>query len=88
MAEFARYGYEQASTNRIVQAAGIGKGMLFHYFKSKLDLFRYLVDYSLRYVRERYMVQVDWREPDLSNVFRGRRIKMEAAVHDPICSTS
>ncbi|NLN27629.1 MAG: TetR/AcrR family transcriptional regulator [Firmicutes bacterium] len=84
MAEFARYGYEQASTNRIVQAAGIGKGMLFHYFKSKLDLFRYLVDYSLRYVRERYMVQVDWREPDFIKRLSGAaRIKMEAAVHDP-----
>ena len=33
--EFAEHGYEKASTNRIVKEAGIGKGMLFYYFKSK-----------------------------------------------------
>lgn len=84
MAEFAQHGFEQASTNRIVRAAGIGKGMLFHYFNSKLDLFRYLVDYSLAYVESRYMVRVDLRNPDfLKRLAGAAQIKMEAAVHDP-----
>lgn len=84
LAEFAQYGFEQASTNRIVREAGIGKGMLFHYFNSKLELFRYLVDYSLSYVQLRYMVRVDLREPDfLKRLSGAARIKMEAAVHDP-----
>ncbi len=42
--EFARAGYEQASTNRMVENAGIPKGTLFFYFGSKQDLFLYLVD--------------------------------------------
>lgn len=33
--EFSNYGYQQSSTNRIVENAGIGKGMLFYYFKNK-----------------------------------------------------
>lgn len=37
--EFATKGYEKASTNNIVKDAGIGKGMLFYYFGSKLDLY-------------------------------------------------
>ena len=37
--EFAAKGYEKASTNNIVKEAGIGKGMLFYYFGSKLDLY-------------------------------------------------
>ena len=41
--EFAEFGYEKASTNRIVQKAGIGKGMLFYYFGSKLELYHYIV---------------------------------------------
>jgi TetR/AcrR family transcriptional regulator len=45
--EFATYGYEMASTNRIVEKAGISKGMLFHYFKNKKGLFFYLLDYSI-----------------------------------------
>ena len=43
MYEFAESGFQKASTNRIVQAAGIGKGMLFYYFDSKLRLYEDLV---------------------------------------------
>lgn len=43
--EFAEHGYENASTNRIVKAAGISKGLLFHYFESKKKLFLYVLDY-------------------------------------------
>lgn len=37
--EFARGGYDAASTNAIVEQAGISKGLLFHYFGSKRELF-------------------------------------------------
>ena len=37
--EFGRHGYEGASTNQICQTAGISKGLLYHYFKSKENLF-------------------------------------------------
>ena len=33
--EFVEHGYQNASTNRITQRAGISKGLLFHYFKNK-----------------------------------------------------
>ncbi|MBP2070917.1 TetR/AcrR family transcriptional regulator [Thermoanaerobacterium butyriciformans] len=42
--EFAKKGYERASTNVIVKNAGISKGLLFHYFKTKKNLFIYLFD--------------------------------------------
>ncbi len=35
LAEFARNGYERASTNEIVKEAGISKGSLFVYFNNK-----------------------------------------------------
>lgn len=37
--EFARVGFTQASTNAIAQRAGVGKGLLFHYFSNKEGLF-------------------------------------------------
>lgn len=43
--EFANYGYSNSSTNRIVQNAGISKGSLFKYFKSKDELFFYILDF-------------------------------------------
>lgn len=44
--EFACKSYEDASTNQIVAAAGIGKGMLFHYFGSKRELYLDLYQYA------------------------------------------
>ncbi len=43
--EFALYGYNDASTNRIVADAGISKGILFHYFGSKQNLFEFIAEY-------------------------------------------
>lgn len=84
MAEFARYGYERASTNRIVRAAGIGKGMLFHYFNSKEALFRYLFDYAARLVEERYLGRIDRSETDLLEMYRQTaQLKFEALRNDP-----
>lgn len=40
--EFAAYGYQQASLNRIVKELGIAKGSLYQYFKNKEGLFLYI----------------------------------------------
>ncbi|MBC7338085.1 MAG: helix-turn-helix transcriptional regulator, partial [Clostridia bacterium] len=45
--EFAEKGYGGASTNAIVREAGISKGLLFHYFGSKKDLFLAALDRCL-----------------------------------------
>jgi len=37
--EFAAYGYEGASLNRILDAAGISKGAAYYYFDDKADLY-------------------------------------------------
>ena len=42
--EFAEYGYENGSTNRIVSVCGISKGSLFKYFENKEELYFYLID--------------------------------------------
>lgn len=44
IAEFSQYGYENASTNRIVKKCDISKGSLFKYFSSKEDLYFFLLD--------------------------------------------
>ena len=47
--EFTHHSYADASTNRIVEKAGISKGTLFNYFGCKEslyhDLFRYVIDF-------------------------------------------
>ncbi|MCE9646735.1 MAG: TetR/AcrR family transcriptional regulator [Chloroflexi bacterium] len=41
--EFAQFGLENASTNRIVENSGISKGSFYQYFEDKQDVFRYLL---------------------------------------------
>ncbi|MEW5939957.1 MAG: TetR/AcrR family transcriptional regulator [Chloroflexota bacterium] len=41
--EFAEYGLENASTNRIVENSGISKGSFYQYFEDKQDVFMYLL---------------------------------------------
>ncbi|MCR5320126.1 MAG: TetR/AcrR family transcriptional regulator [Lachnospiraceae bacterium] len=47
---FAQYGYRFASTDEMVKEAHISKGLLFHYFGSKLGLYTFVYDYAVRYV--------------------------------------
>jgi len=49
--EFETQGYDNASLNRILERAGIGKSSLYYYFDDKRDLFGQL----LRAVVERFM---------------------------------
>jgi len=55
--EFSRRGYSAASTNTIVSMAGTSKGLLFHYYGNKEELFLecagYVVEKMVQYVKER-----------------------------------
>lgn len=81
--EFAQHGYVQGSTNNIVREAGIAKGTLFYYFKSKQELYNYLVEYVLDYIEKEYLVQLDHVEPDfIARYSRAAQVKMECYIKD------
>ncbi|SDZ65788.1 regulatory protein, tetR family [Evansella caseinilytica] len=46
MEEFSNNGYANTSTDTITNRAGISKGILFHYFKNKKNLYFYIVEYA------------------------------------------
>lgn len=62
---FAQHGYQNASTNAIVKEANISKGLLFHYFSSKKDLYLSLFDHLSSMLLEKIYDQVDWNEQDI-----------------------
>ena len=51
MEMFAKNGYAHASTDDMVKRAHISKGLLFHYFGSKLGLYAFLYDYCVRFMQ-------------------------------------
>lgn len=72
---FAENGYRHASTDTIVKEAGISKGLLFHYFTSKMGLFSFLFDYSIRYMLFEYDRLISVKETDYFKI----RKEMERA---------
>lgn len=56
--EFSNNGYEKTSTDTITSRAGISKGILFHYFKNKKNLYLYMVDYSIKLLAEKTLEKV------------------------------
>ena len=59
---FSQYGYRHASTDDIIKGAGISKGLLFHYFESKIGLYAFLYDYATRFVTLELTANVDKSE--------------------------
>lgn len=67
---FALQGYRHASTDDIVKEAAISKGLLFHYFESKIGVYRFIYDYSVRYMNLELKSFVDSKEKDLFEVMK------------------
>ena len=59
--EFAEYGLENASTNRIVASSGISKGSFYQYFEDKQDVFDYIITLLNE---EKLVFFTDKRPPD------------------------
>lgn len=63
--EFALKGYENASTNEIVKSAGISKGLLFHYFSNKKELYLFLYNHFVDVLTEEFFNELDFTERDI-----------------------
>jgi AcrR family transcriptional regulator len=66
---FATQGYAQTSVQQIVDAAGVTKGALYHYFKSKDDLLFDIYDRILSLQRE-HLDEIVARELDPEQTMR------------------
>ena len=67
---FSKYGYHHASTDEIVKEANISKGLLFHYFGSKIGMYAFLYDYSTRFVTLELTANVEKNENDYFKLYK------------------
>lgn len=67
---FATHGYRHASTDDIVREAAISKGLLFHYFGSKLGVYTFIYDYSVRYMTLELSTTVDRKCTDMFTLMK------------------
>ncbi len=84
LTEFAEHGYLNASTNRIVKAAGISKGLLFHYFDSKKKLFLYVLDYTINHLMQKMSTYTVTLSGDFfEQIVQYALIKMRIGIEEP-----
>ncbi|MDR6120883.1 TetR/AcrR family transcriptional regulator [Bacillus sp. SLBN-46] len=82
--EFAQKGYSNASTNEIVKEAGISKGLLFHYFQNKKQLFLFLFDSCVELITDDFYKKIDLTETDFfQRIRQSVLIKMELLAQYP-----
>ncbi len=87
IAEFAANGYDRASTNAIVQNAGISKGALFYYFGSKKDLFLYIFNYSIEKLMKYYYEVKDMQPADaIERLTWYTKLKLKVFLKEPVMS--
>ena len=67
---FAQHGYQHAGTDDMVREAAISKGLLFHYFGSKLGVYQFVYDYSVRYMNLELKSTVNASEKDLFELMK------------------
>ncbi|MEL7565640.1 MAG: TetR/AcrR family transcriptional regulator [Dehalobacterium sp.] len=84
LAEFAQKKYDDASTNNIVTTAQIGKGMLFHYFGNKKNLYLYLYRYVRAIMDEEIYRRIDCDSGDLPTILKQLGVlKLEVLKRHP-----
>lgn len=75
MTVFADVGFAQASTNAIVERAEISKGLLFHYFGSKENLFAYVLTHCLTLIQRELPSLESFRGQDMLESIRAQALR-------------
>lgn len=87
LTEFSEKGYKKASTNTIVREAQVSKGLLFHYFISKKELYIYLLFAANDTVLEELIEGVNFADRDVLNrLYQSTITKIESYRKHPMFS--
>lgn len=49
---FSKKGYHKSTMDEIAETAGVAKGTLYYHFKSKEDIFRFIIDEGMKIIKE------------------------------------
>lgn len=87
MVEFCN-GYAKASTDSIVKLSGVSKGLLFHHFGSKKDLFLCTYEYALQIAVSEFYELINFEQRDILERWRQiALLKMDLMKKHPMIFT-
>lgn len=83
--EFAHYGYEKASTNRIIEKAKVSKGLLFHYFGNKRELYLQTLERCVVFFEKYLQKEMQYFSDDLTErIIELNAAKLKIATEEPL----
>lgn len=81
---FGKHGYTKANTAEICEKAQISKGLLFHYFGSKKNLYLYLVDQVTEVMSQKYYAYMPQRPMEIFELLsESTVVKLKIAFEMP-----
>ena len=84
LTEFAEKGFHRASTNAIAERAGVAKGLVFHHFKSKDELFSAVVDVVFARMEDHFERTLADAPPEFfARLRRWTQVKLELMEAEP-----
>ena len=85
MLEFGENTFKKTSADSIAKRANISKGLLFHYFKDKRELYLYLYHYAMDVCIKKYVAAAyDFEETDFFLALEmGHKVKMDMVRRHP-----
>lgn len=82
--EFGNNAFNKASTNTIVKRAGVSKGLLYHYFESKEELYYYLIEFCFKTISLTLKNEMNWEITDFfERLKEATRVKFELTKKYP-----
>jgi AcrR family transcriptional regulator len=85
---FGTNGYKKTSVSDIANTAGISKAMIFHYFKTKKDLYFYLLNFCVNLVMEEINDKFDCSVTDFfDRIKMATVLKIAVIKKHPACLT-
>lgn len=83
--EFGANGYTNTSTNNIIKEANISKGLLFHYFGNKKNLYLYIVEYTTNHYVNLLLESMKVLDSDFfQRVMDFAELKMKISAEEPL----
>jgi len=83
MQEFMK-GYRNANTDKIVKSAGISKGLLFHYFGTKKELFFFLFQYAVEIIGSEYKTAHFESRDFIDNIWQLSLLARKLVIKHPL----
>lgn len=73
---FSANGYDGATMDDISQNAGVAKGTLYYHFKSKAEIFNFIIKEGLNNIKERTDELIDLQENDINKLLKFCKIQL------------